>query len=115
MRKTVKLAAASALAAVALVGGSATAASAHGHDHGHHHDNNGFNICANHGSHGLVYADDSSHAELDGKAEAEGVTDQTVCQTGEKNKANLHSETEPDYSGNGGVVQMITDAVSLTL
>lgn len=109
MRKSVKLAAASAVAAVALVGGSAGAAMADGHGgyrYGHDHDNNGFNICGN-GSKSLASADDGSDAKIDGKVEAEGVTDQVVCQTGDRNEANVHSDTKTDYAGPGNMVQAL--------
>lgn len=116
MRKSVKLAAASAFAAVALVGGSAGAAMAdghggyrygHGHGHDHDHDNNGFNICGN-GSKSLASADDGSDAKIDGDVDAENVTDQTVCQTGDHNEANVHNEVEDGGHGKS-LVQEVLD------
>jgi hypothetical protein len=89
MRKSVKLAAASAIAAVALVGGSATAATAAGHD-----DEPGFNICGNGDDKGIS-ADDNGEVE-DAEIESAADTKQTVCQVGKNNEANVKNETEYD-------------------
>jgi hypothetical protein len=90
MRKSVKLAAASAIAAVALVGGSATAATAAGHDD----DHTGFNICGN-GTGDSISAHDNGEVETD-DIESTAETTQTVCQVGERNEANVNNETEVD-------------------
>jgi ABC-type amino acid transport substrate-binding protein len=82
MRKSVKLAAASALAAVALAGGSATAASANDKK-----DEPGINICDNGNDTPLVSAKDNGDVETD-DIEVTGVSQQVTCQVGENNKAN---------------------------
>jgi hypothetical protein len=102
MRKSVKLAAASAIAAVALVGGSATAATAAGHD-----DEPGFNICGNGDGKGIS-AHDNGEVETD-DIESTAETNQTVCQVGEKNEANVNNETEvEDYSLLGEILGAVT-------
>jgi hypothetical protein len=83
MRKSVKLAAASAIAAVALVGGSATAATAAGHDD----DHPGVNVCGNGDNHALVSAKDNGDVETD-DIDVTGVNHQVICQVGENNEAN---------------------------
>jgi hypothetical protein len=108
MRKSVKLAAASALAAVALAGGSATAASANDRN-----DEPGFNACANDDSK-LASAHDNGEVETD-EIETTGKTTQTACQVGKKNEANLNNETEVDgeYSFLGDITGDILGGVTV--
>jgi ABC-type glycerol-3-phosphate transport system substrate-binding protein len=83
MRKSMKLAAASALAAVALVGGTASAAMAAGVDHD---DDHGWNFCGNGDGNALVSAKDNGEVYTD-DVEVVGVNKQTICQVGEDNEA----------------------------
>jgi hypothetical protein len=88
MRKSVKLVA-SALAAVAVVGGSATAASAH--DKPSHKPTNGKNVCGNN-SGSLVSTAGNSDASLDDIIQT-GQTQQVICQVGQENNAVTYNET----------------------
>jgi len=93
MRKAVKLAAMSTLAAVAMVGGSATVASAHDAHKG------GDAICGNEAKGPLNEAGPFAH-----ETKVEDVDiydrDQTICQTGNGNWAvNYYNGVEEDEEG----------------
>jgi hypothetical protein len=80
MRKAVKLAAMSTLAAVAMVGGAATGASA---DSGHKVSDV---TCGNKVTPGLLAADRFGEASIDDHSEVEvDKKDQTLCQEGNEN------------------------------
>jgi hypothetical protein len=105
MRKSVKLAAASALAAVAMIGGSATAASAHesvGSDP--------INTCDNSTSQ-LATAKDNGQSESD--ATQIGHSTKSICQSGPKNYADNHHDGFV-AGGDATLTSVITKVSTLT-
>jgi hypothetical protein len=101
MRKSVKLAAASTLAAIAMVGGSASAASANdwlGDDQ--------VNVCGNDVSGPLASADRLSEAEIE-DVDANGHSKQVICQNGEDNFAVNYNEYEGDFVDGDLLVDLV--------
>lgn len=85
MRKSVKLVA-TALAALATVGGSATAASADSKPI------NGKNACGNDGGRPVASAPDQGETILDNSLLSEQKQQQVICQVGENNYAVTYNE-----------------------
>jgi hypothetical protein len=95
MRKSMRLGAATALAAVAMVAGSATAASAgdKGHD-----DPKGVNVCGNGVEEGLAQAAYGSEVEAESVYQV-GNKKVNNCQTGEENVFVYRDDSENEAEG----------------
>jgi hypothetical protein len=84
VRKFGRLAAASTLAAVGMVGASAGAADAHS---GHGEPGGGTNICGNSADQPVVSSDEGGDSAQNGESR------QIICQNGQTNYAITHNET----------------------